>query len=61
VAGNARVAWSGDVLNDGCYLHAARRLETAFARRDGVAEIAALANEVIDQRISVAQRNDRSR
>jgi len=52
------VAWSGaginlrtgtptagavrEVLNGRRYLDAARRLETAFARRDGMAEIAAI-------------------
>jgi MGT family glycosyltransferase len=62
----ARVAWSGagvnlrtgtptpgavrNVLNDGRYLSAARTLEAAFARRDGVAEIAALVDEVIAER-----------
>ena len=38
------------ILNDGCYLRRARELETAFARRDGVAEIAALVDEVINER-----------
>jgi MGT family glycosyltransferase len=38
------------VLNDGRYLRSARALEAAFARRDGVAEIAALVDEVIDER-----------
>jgi UDP:flavonoid glycosyltransferase YjiC (YdhE family) len=38
-----------DVLNDGRYLAAARTLEAAFARRDGVAEIAALVDEVIGE------------
>ncbi|WP_101946583.1 nucleotide disphospho-sugar-binding domain-containing protein [Mycobacterium sp. 3519A] len=38
-----------DVLNDGRYLDAARRLEAAFARRCGVAEIAALVDEVIGE------------
>lgn len=41
------------VLGDGRYLRAARNLETAFARRDGVAEIAALVDEVIAQREEV--------
>lgn len=41
------------VLNDGTYQYNARRLETAFARRDGVAEIAALIDEVIAERVSV--------
>ena len=36
-----------EVLNDGRYLRRARELEAAFARRDGVAEIAALLDEVI--------------
>ena len=39
-----------NVLNDGRYLGAARKLEAAFARRDGVAEIAALVDEVIAER-----------
>ena len=38
-----------DVLNDRRYLDAARRLEAAFARRCGVAEIAALIDEVIGE------------
>jgi MGT family glycosyltransferase len=38
-----------DVLNDGSYLAAARNLEAAFARRCGVAEIAALVDEVIGE------------
>jgi UDP:flavonoid glycosyltransferase YjiC (YdhE family) len=37
------------VLNGGGYLAAARRLEAAFARRDGVAEVAALVDEVIGE------------
>jgi MGT family glycosyltransferase len=45
-----------DVLNHGRYLAAARRLEAAFARRDGVAEIAALVDEVIgEHRTAVTQ------
>ncbi len=44
------------VLSDGRYLHAARQLETAFARRDGVAEIAALTDEVIRERRLAVQR-----
>ena len=35
------------VLSDGRYLRRARELEAAFARRDGVAEIAAMVDEVI--------------
>ena len=45
-----------EVLNDGRYLGAARRLEGAFARRDGVAEIAALVDEVIGEHSKVSQR-----
>lgn len=41
------------VLGDGRYLRAARDLEVAFARRDGVAEIAALVDEVIAERQAV--------
>lgn len=41
------------VLGDGSYLRAARKLEAAFARRDGVAEIAALIDEVIVERQAV--------
>jgi UDP:flavonoid glycosyltransferase YjiC (YdhE family) len=45
-----------EVLGDGRYLAAARTLETAFARRDGVAEIAALVDEVIGEHSRAAQR-----
>jgi UDP:flavonoid glycosyltransferase YjiC (YdhE family) len=45
-----------EVLNDGRYLRRARDLEAAFARRDGVAEIAALVDEVISERSAVGQR-----
>src|SRR6476620_8914769 len=45
-----------EVLGDGSYLAAARTLETAFARRNGVAEIAALVDEVIGEHRTVAQR-----
>ena len=45
-----------EVLGDGRYLAAARRLETAFARRDGVAEIAALVDEVIGEHSKAARR-----
>ena len=41
------------VLSDGRYLRPARELEAAFARRDGVAEIAALVDEVIAERETV--------
>jgi len=44
------------VLNDGRYLGAARRLEAAFARRDGVAEIAALVDEVIGEHRTAVKR-----
>ncbi|MGE0216975.1 nucleotide disphospho-sugar-binding domain-containing protein [Mycolicibacterium sp.] len=37
------------IRTDGRYLTHARRLEVAFARRDGIAEIAALVDEVIDE------------
>jgi UDP:flavonoid glycosyltransferase YjiC (YdhE family) len=50
-----RIAVS-EVLGDGRYLDAARRLEAAFARRDGVAEIAALVDEVIGEHSTVMQR-----
>jgi len=45
-----------EVLNDGRYLRRARDLEAAFARRDGVAEIAALVDEVISERSTVVKR-----
>ena len=49
-----------DVLGDGRYLGAARKLEAAFARRDGVAEIAALVDEVIgEHRAAVAHVDER--
>jgi UDP:flavonoid glycosyltransferase YjiC (YdhE family) len=38
------------VLADERYLRRARELEVAFAQRDGVAEIAALVNELIYDR-----------
>jgi MGT family glycosyltransferase len=44
------------VLNDGRYLGAARTLEAAFARRDGVAEIAALVDEVIGEHSTAVKR-----
>jgi MGT family glycosyltransferase len=44
------------VLNDDRYLLRARELEAAFARRDGVAEIAALVDEVIAAHRPVAGR-----
>jgi UDP:flavonoid glycosyltransferase YjiC (YdhE family) len=45
-----------NVLNDGRYLCAARKLEAAFARRDGVAEIAALVDEVIGEHSTMLRR-----
>jgi UDP:flavonoid glycosyltransferase YjiC (YdhE family) len=45
-----------DVLNDARYPSAARTLEAAFARRDGVAEIAALVDEVIAERSAAVTR-----
>ena len=45
-----------EVLGGNRYLGAARTLETAFARRDGVAEIAALVDEVIGERSAVVDR-----
>jgi MGT family glycosyltransferase len=45
-----------EVLNDDRYLSAARRLEAAFARRNGVAEIAARVDEVIGERSTVVDR-----
>ena len=44
------------ILNDGSYLRRARELEAAFARRNGVAEIAALVDEVISERSSAVRR-----
>jgi MGT family glycosyltransferase len=43
------------VLSDGRYLRSARELEVAFARRNGVAEIAALVDEVIAERVAVTR------
>jgi UDP:flavonoid glycosyltransferase YjiC (YdhE family) len=45
-----------EVLGDGRYLRRARELEAAFARRDGVAEIAALVDEVVSERRGVVRR-----
>jgi hypothetical protein len=44
------------VLGDGRYLATARALETAFARRDGLAEIAALVDEVIGEHSAAVNR-----
>jgi len=41
------------VLGDGRYLRRARDLEAAYAQRDGVAEIAALVDEVVSERAAV--------
>jgi UDP:flavonoid glycosyltransferase YjiC (YdhE family) len=43
------------VLDDDTYRQAARRLRTAYARRDGVAEIACLIDEVVAERQTEAQ------
>jgi UDP:flavonoid glycosyltransferase YjiC (YdhE family) len=45
-----------EVLGDGRYQAAARTLETAFARRDGVAEIAALVDEVVSEHSAAVHR-----
>lgn len=45
-----------EVLNDRNYLRSARVLEAAFARRDGVAEIATLVDEVISERTTAGRR-----
>ncbi|MCT7660480.1 nucleotide disphospho-sugar-binding domain-containing protein [Mycobacterium deserti] len=42
-----------DILNNDVYLRNAHRLEAAFARRNGVAEIATLVDEVIAERQTV--------
>ena len=47
---NAIRAAVRDVLNDDRYLRRARELEAAYAQRDGVAEIAALIDEVVSER-----------
>ena len=39
-----------EVLDDDRYLRRARDLEAAYAQRDGVAEIAALIDEVVSER-----------
>ena len=43
------------VLNDGVYRQSARRLQAAYARRDGANEIAALVDEAIAERRMAAQ------
>jgi UDP:flavonoid glycosyltransferase YjiC (YdhE family) len=45
-----------EILDDGPYLHRARELEAAFAQRDGIAEIAALVNEVVQERRPAVKR-----
>jgi MGT family glycosyltransferase len=45
-----------EVLDDGRYLSRARELEVAFAQRDGIAEIAALVGEVVEERRTAAIR-----
>jgi MGT family glycosyltransferase len=54
-SGAVRAAVS-EVLNNGRYLRNARRLEAAFARRNGVAEMAALVDEVISEHATVVRR-----
>lgn len=44
-----------EVLNRDGYLSRARELEVAFARRDGLAEIAALVDELISERQAVTR------
>lgn len=44
-----------EVLGDGRYLRRARELETAYAQRDGVAEIAALIDEVVGERATAVK------
>lgn len=44
-----------NVLDDAGYRRQARALEVAFARRDRVAEIAALVDEVISERRAVTR------
>jgi MGT family glycosyltransferase len=39
-----------DILDNDRYLHRARELESAYARRDGVAEIGQLVDELVDER-----------
>jgi UDP:flavonoid glycosyltransferase YjiC (YdhE family) len=45
-----------EILGDGHYVHRARELEAAFARRHGIAEIAALVDEVLQERRSAVRR-----
>jgi UDP:flavonoid glycosyltransferase YjiC (YdhE family) len=45
-----------EILDDGRYLRRARELEAAFAQRDGIAEIAALVDDVIRERCPRASR-----
>ena len=47
---NAIRAAVREVLGDGRYMRRARELEAAYAQRDGVAEIAALIDEVVSER-----------
>ena len=54
-----------ELLDDGRYLSRARELEAAFARRHGIAEIAALVDEVVEERrtaaVGLAERADAQR
>jgi MGT family glycosyltransferase len=45
-----------EILDNRHYVHRARELEAAFAQRDGIAEIAALVDEVIRERRPAARR-----
>jgi UDP:flavonoid glycosyltransferase YjiC (YdhE family) len=45
-----------EILDNRHYVHRARELEAAFAQRDGIAEIAALVDEVIQERRPVTRR-----
>jgi UDP:flavonoid glycosyltransferase YjiC (YdhE family) len=45
-----------EILTNRDYVHRARELEAAFAQRDGIAEIAALVAEVIQERRPAARR-----
>ena len=44
-----------EVLGDGRYLRRARDLEVAYAQRDGVAEIAAMVDEVVSERAAAVK------
>ena len=48
-----------DVLGDASYRLAAERLQSRYAQRDGVAEFAALVDDVIEKRRPAAHRSHR--